>query len=350
MNEKRFERQLGESWPLVDWSNLTVVLAVSGGADSVALLRAMAAMLSAALEAGAMGPHRRLVVAHLNHALRGSESDADQAFVESICQQLGVDCQVGQGDVEALAQRQGDGLESAAREARYEFLLEVAHRVGARFVATAHTADDQAETILHRILRGTGIAGLAGISRTRRLSDAVTLIRPMLGFRRSDVLDYLQSLGQPFREDASNRELRFTRNRIRHDLLPKLADEYNSNVVDALLRLGHLAGESQAAMGLLAQGLMDEAVTDRSSREVGESVVVIDRELLSHQPRGMIREVLRLVWRENAWPEQAMGFEQWEMLAAMVSDDPNGEPVRVFPGEVRAEKKGGQLWLTRPLG
>ncbi len=342
MTKKPFERQLAQSWPLADWSGLTVVLAVSGGADSVALLRAMAAN-----RAAGMRPAGKLVAGHLNHALRGSDSDADQAFVESVCQRLGVDCQIGRGDVEALAARQGDGLEAAAREVRYQFLTDVAHRVGARFVVTAHTADDQAETILHRILRGTGIAGLAGISRTRRLSDAVTLIRPLLGVRRPDVVGYLQSLGQSFREDGSNRELKFTRNRIRRDLLPKLADEYNSNVVEALLRLGHLAGRSQATMEHLAQGLIDQAVTVRPSRSGRETVVVVECELLSTQPRTLIREVFRLLWRENNWPEQSMGFEQWDSLSTMAGGERKTERVRIFPGGVRAEKKGSQLALTR---
>ena len=349
MAEKQFERQLTESWPRADWGDLTVLLAVSGGADSVALLRAMAAIRAGMSGKSDSTPPGRLVVGHLNHHLRGSESDDDQAFVESICQQMGVRCEVGHCDVEALAQRQGDGLESAAREARYDFLLDAAHRLGARFVATAHTADDQAETILHRILRGTGIAGLAGISRVRRLSEATTLIRPLLGLRRSDVIAYLRSLGQTFREDTSNQELRFTRNRIRCDLLPKLADEYNANVIDALLRLGHLAGESQQALGILAQEIKGQVVVDRPSSGEDPPAVRIMCEGLSCQPPAMIREVLRLLWRENHWPEQAMGFEQWESLATMVSDDAQQEMVRMFPGQIRAEKKGGQLELTRPL-
>ena len=124
------------------------VVAVSGGADSVALLRALHTC------------HAALTVAHVNHQLRGEESDADEAFVRDLCAALGVECRVRSVDVTALAA--GDNLESTARRVRYEFFTEVANEVGAAWVATAHTADDQAETVLHRLIRGTGLQGLGG--------------------------------------------------------------------------------------------------------------------------------------------------------------------------------------------
>ena len=120
----------------------------------------------------------RVIAAHCNHQLRPAEADADEAFVVDLCRRLGVACEVGRA---ALDPDGGDGVEAAAREARYRFLEETADRVGARYVVTAHTADDQAETILHRILRGTGVGGLGGMSRTRPLGQA-TLLRPLLTF------------------------------------------------------------------------------------------------------------------------------------------------------------------------
>ena len=145
---------------------MTVLAAVSGGADSVALLRAVAA-----LKTGGAG---RLCVAHFNHKLR-DQADEDQQFVVALCKQIGLSCETGASDVAQLAANEGEGIEPAARRARYEFLKQAAGRVGARFVLTAHTADDQAETILHRIIRGTGIAGLAGMSRSRRLGQCHAL-------------------------------------------------------------------------------------------------------------------------------------------------------------------------------
>ena len=165
------ELKLAAAWPPSDWADVTVLVAVSGGGDSVALLRAMTA-----LETGGQG---RICVAHLNHQLR-PDADEDERFVVELSRRLGVACEVERVAVDRLAAQAGDGLEAAARSARYRFLEQAAGRLGARFVATAHTADDQAETILHRIVRGTGVRGLAGMARVRPLGHA-TLIRPLAG-------------------------------------------------------------------------------------------------------------------------------------------------------------------------
>ena len=125
-----------------------------------------------------------LYVAHLNHALRGSDADADEAWLKALCQRWNVPLELGRANVSEIAVQHGDGLEAAARTARYDFLRQTAERLGARFVATAHTSDDQVETVLHRLVRGTGLAGLAGIPITRPISPSVTLVRPLLDVRR----------------------------------------------------------------------------------------------------------------------------------------------------------------------
>ncbi|HEX5104177.1 MAG TPA: tRNA lysidine(34) synthetase TilS, partial [Pirellulaceae bacterium] len=197
--------KLATDWPPDEWRDVTVLVAVSGGADSVALLRGLH-QLKAAGEG-------RLVLAHFNHRLRGAESDADQALVEELARRLGLEAVVG------ARGREGEGergrSEESLRELRYEFLAAAADKVGARFVATAHTADDQVETVLMNVLRGTGLAGLAGIPRVRRLTDAATLIRPLLNVTRAEVLEYLHSLGQSYRDDATNQSADYTRNRVR---------------------------------------------------------------------------------------------------------------------------------------
>src|SRR5262249_48782964 len=134
-----------------------------------------------------------------------------------------------------------DGVEAAARQARYEFLAKTAHECGARYIATAHTADDQVETILFNVLRGTGLAGLAGIPRMRTLNESTTLIRPLLDFKRSEIISYLATLNQPYRDDETNQLLDYTRNRIRHDLIPILERDYNPRVRESLLRLAQAA-------------------------------------------------------------------------------------------------------------
>lgn len=328
----RLERRLAESWPPANWSDLTVVVAVSGGADSVALVRAMAALRLP-------GPGR-LVAAHFNHQLRAAADD-DEAFVVGLCRNLGVDCEVGRADVARRAAELGDGIEAAARQSRYEFLQATAERVGARYLATAHTADDQAETILHRVLRGTGLAGLAGIPRTRSLGQAVTLLRPMLGLRRADVAAYLAALEQPYRNDETNGDLALTRNRLRHELLPQLADQYNPQVTEALVRLGRLAGETQELIASLAAGLLE-----RCARSENVERLSIDCRPLIGQPPRLVREFLVLAWRAQGWPEQAMGFDEWERLAEFVLDSPAAQPRAVtLPGAIIARRTGWQATL-----
>ncbi|REK17705.1 MAG: tRNA lysidine(34) synthetase TilS [Planctomycetota bacterium] len=328
------ENRLAQAWPPPRWSPVGVLLAVSGGADSVALLRA-------ALARKAPGPGR-LVVAHVHHGLRGAEADADEAFVRQLCDELDVACEVGRADVAQLAATEGDGVEAAARAARYAFLQETAGRLGARYVATAHTADDQAETILHRIVRGTGLAGLSGMETSRELCEGVALVRPLLFVRRVEVIDYLSALDQPFREDTSNRDESFTRNRLRRSLLPQLAADYNPGVVEALLRLGRLAGDAQRLIAAQAERLHTDAV-----REEGSATVVVDCPSLAGVDDYLVRELLMLIWRKRRWPQQVMGLAHWEQLAAMV--DPGASETRKsFPHGVDARRTGEQLVLTRP--
>jgi tRNA(Ile)-lysidine synthase len=336
-----FERKLAAAWPPQVWHEVSVLVAVSGGSDSVALLRAMTA-----LKTGGQG---RLWAAHFNHRLRGGESEADEAFVVDLCRRLSIPCDVRRAAAGQMAGDPSRGLESAARTARYDFLQQAAARLGARYVVTAHTADDQAETILHRIIRGTGIAGLAGMARARPLGPAATLIRPLLGFRRVELFEYLDDTGQSYRSDSSNADVRFTRNRIRHHLLPGLARRFNSGVVEAVLRLGSLAGEVQAVVERLVEGL-----AERSLIEEGPDMARIRMAPLAGEPRYLVRELLVSVWRRLDWPLQAMGFAQWELLAEMISasqDDRLTTPRKqMFPGQVLAETHTEQLVLLRMGG
>src|SRR5262249_45357023 len=140
-------------------------------------------------------------------------------------------------NVAARARAAGDNLESTARRVRYAWLTTVAREAGASWVATGHTADDQAETVLHRLLRGTGLKGLCGIPARRPLAAGVQLLRPLLHTRKYELLAFLEALGQDYRRDSSNADLALVRNRIRHELLPHLAAAYNPAVVSALCRL-----------------------------------------------------------------------------------------------------------------
>jgi len=333
-----FEDRLAEAWPPASWGGYCVLLAVSGGPDSMALLRAMHALASP-------GPSR-LAVAHFNHRLRGRESDADEAFVAESAKRLHLPCETGHPPRETITPSGGEGLEAAARRARYRFLTHAAARLGARFVAVAHTADDQAETILHRIVRGTGIDGLSGMCRARPLSEATTLIRPLLGFRRAEVRSYLDDIGQPYRLDATNLDLRRTRSRIRHSLLPELAANFNPDVIGAVLRLGSLAGDLQSVV----RGIVDQRL-EHGLVSCDADEACLDTNRLKETPRYLLRELFIELWRRQGWPRRHMGFSEWEFLAATCTHGtrgPRGVKMRhTLPGRILLEADASIVRLRR---
>ena len=310
----------------------SLLLAVSGGPDSVALLRGVLNLRP--LE------HGPLAVAHFNHGLR-VDAAVDQDFVHALCTSLGVVCEVGQADRNLCQQTAGVGLEAAARQARYRFLSAQAENLRITHVLTAHTADDQAETVLHRILRGTGLRGLKGIERARPLNERCQLVRPLLDVSRREVVDYLASIGQTARQDPTNAQTKQTRNRIRNELIPLLKRDFNPDVDQALLRLGRLAGEVGAITNeLVAQGLRDYV-------ESTEDFVAIQATGMARLSPYLIRQVLARVWQLRHWPEREMDHAQWLTLERMIVE---GRPTaRSLPGGVRAKRQGEQLTLTRPV-
>jgi tRNA(Ile)-lysidine synthase len=342
------EEQVAQAWSAADWADVHVVAAVSAGADSVAMLRLLLALKS---HSGGSGS---VYVAHVNHQLRGADAAADQAWLESLCLRLGVPLEVSTVDVAALAADEGDGWEAAARQARYELLCATAERLGARFVAAAHTADDQVETVLHHILRGTGLAGLAGMPPVRPLSSTVSLVRPLIGVSRRNVLQYLADIGQDFRTDATNADARFTRNRLRHELVPLVREKFNPEIDAALLRLAQQAAEAQQVIADLAAELFSRCVEVRShSRQQGDAEhgsravsVRINCRLLAGQPPMLVRELCRMTWVRTGWPLQAMGFSQWCELAQFAIG--GGGPPLNLPGNVRAQRDGDVLVLSVP--
>jgi len=213
----------------------SVVVGLSGGADSVALLHALTAL----------GRHRgfTVVAAHLDHGLR-PDSAADAAFCRELCEALGIPFRTRRADVAARRRAEGGGLEEAARRERHAFLRVVKEDEGASWIALAHTRDDQAETVLLRLLRGAGGLGLSAM-RPR----AGDLLRPMLSLSRRDVLDHLAARALSWREDASNADLAIARNRVRHELIPYLERHFNPAVREALARSAALLAEDADVLG-----------------------------------------------------------------------------------------------------
>ncbi|MCM2356667.1 MAG: tRNA lysidine(34) synthetase TilS [Geobacteraceae bacterium] len=224
-----------------------VIVAVSGGADSVALLDILASLQPLRLN---------LIVAHLNHSLRGAESDGDEAFVRELAARYGLPCEAGRADVRELSRREKLSLEEAGRVARHAFLRRLAAQYRADAIALAHHADDQAETVLMRLLRGAGATGLAGIAP--KTGDK--LVRPLLGVTRREIEAYLRRRGLVYRTDSSNAETKFLRNRVRHELLPALAT-YNPSIRDRLVA---------TAEALAADEALLEEITDAAFARHGE--------------------------------------------------------------------------------
>lgn len=326
-----FEDQLAKSWPPSRWRDVGVVLAVSGGADSVALLRAIVAL--------AKGSDSSLFVAHFNHRTR-SQADEDEEFVRTLCKQHGLTCRYGLPEQD-LGSVDGAGFEEAARAARYDFLRRSAQSIGARYIVTAHTADDQAETVLHRIIRGTGIAGLAGIPRTRELAEGLTVIRPLLHIRRRECVDYLAALKQQYRTDSSNADRRYTRNRLRHDLLPEMAD-YNDDIHGALTRLSGLASEASEVVDTLVEQLLIERL---SPSERDDIELTCDR--LEEVHPFLVREMIKAAWTRKQWPLQDMSYGKWEQLASLALGTTEDSTQVCLPSGVRAKRIGASLQLVR---
>jgi len=212
-----------------------VAAAVSGGADSVALL---CLLLELRAELGIV-----LSVAHVNHKLRGEESDEDERFVSKLAREHGLELYVREAPIDDAGR--SSGIEAVARELRYDFFRELTLEGRVAKIATAHTLDDQAETVLLRIFRGTGIRGLSSIhprivfeEQGREFGE---VLRPLLGFRCAELQEFLRERGQSWREDSSNRDIAFLRNRVRHRLLPIIGEEFGEAVIEHMGELAEIA-------------------------------------------------------------------------------------------------------------
>jgi tRNA(Ile)-lysidine synthase len=259
-----------------------VVAAVSGGADSVFLLHSLS-QLAPRLNATLAG------VAHLNHKLRGDASEEDERLVACMAKSLGVPYY----REEARLIQTGGNLEQACRRARLEFFSNLIREGKADRIATGHTRDDQAETVLFRMLRGSGLTGLAGILPV----TGEGLIRPLLNTSRAQIEEFLNARGIPWREDASNSDPRFARNRIRHTLLPQLEREWNPDLRESLARIADLAGEEERSWRAKIEGLFQKMLAGKTAVERCGGVE-ISTDALSRLPKAVARRLVRRLIRQ----------------------------------------------------
>lgn len=312
---KQLLNEIAIQWPVRNWQDLGVVVGCSGGADSVGLVSSLATLRSRSTPSQSTqielhgDPARSargfLVVGHFNHRLRGEQSDADQSLVEDLCQRLKLSCRVAGCD---SVHRD----EATMRDQRMRFLIDTAKATGARYVALAHSADDNVETILHHLMRGTGPAGLSGMSHARPLDQDLVLVRPLLRTKRELIRSALTTRGISWREDASNLDPAYRRNWIRHEVLPLIESRY-PRAVEAIGRA--IDGQQQwrrvidrlAANWLEQNQLADQPVTLRRDESLEAAVAVAAAQRL---------------WHQQGWPRRSMNQSHWTRLAETLGSQP----------------------------
>lgn len=319
---------------------MRVAVGLSGGADSVALLRVLA---DRGRELGIV-----LHAAHLHHGLRGTEADADLAFARELAAALGVPFREQHVDTAAEAQpapgKPGETIEEAARRLRYAWFRRLMAEVPLDAVATAHTLDDQAETVLARLLRGAWTEGIAGIHPVVAHPEG-QILRPLLATRREAVEAYLHALHQPWREDTTNRHLTYTRNRIRHELLPML-ETWNPQLRTHLAQMAALARDEeewwQREVGRVApQLLMPGKPVRGGGRAAGEGLA-LDRTRLAALPVALQRRLLR---HAAATLGASLDFEGTEAVRLLALGGKAGQKRELAQG-LRAERTPRELRLT----
>lgn len=264
--------------------NDAVLVALSGGPDSVALFEGLLRLrkeLSFSLTA-----------AHLNHRLRGAESDEDERFVRSLAERRKAPLIVEARQVGRMREKKGGSLEEIAREVRYAFLRRAAGKCGANKIALGHNLDDNVETFLMNLFRGAGLKGLSGMPLVRREGRFV-VIRPLLEVTREEILSFLKKEKLAYREDRSNRDMTYTRNRIRHRLLPSLEKEYNPQIRRVLIETAGRLKEVEEGVSALFDGLAKECVRGQRGK------VQVKTASLRAQPRSLGKEFLRRVVKER---------------------------------------------------
>lgn len=308
-----------------------VLVGVSGGADSVVLLHMLASWRAK------LG--LSLCVVHVDHQLR-AESAREAAWVQQLATRLEIPFIAQRCDVRSLCAEHGWSLEDGARRARYQCFAAAAAQFSVHVLALAHTADDQAETVLMRLLRGSGLTGLGGIPMTRLL-ERVRVVRPLLSVWRQEILAYLQQQELSCQDDASNADVRFTRNRIRHQLLPLLERDYNPRTKSALVQLAEQCRDDSAYLEHLAGRHWKRLAKVSRSGEISIAVHSLARQAISLQ-RYLVRRAVREVRGELTEFE----FRHWLEIESLLQDASIGA-IAHLPGGVRVSRQAERVVFTR---
>lgn len=297
--------------------NDRILIGISGGPDSVTLF----SLIFNANRTKKI--YSKLYLAHLNHLLRGEESEQDEQFVIEFAKRSNVPIIVEKRDIKRIVKAGKLSLEEAAREERYRFLKTVAEKVNANVVAVGHTADDNAETILHRIIRGTGILGLNGMRPKRRITrgSSIQLVRPLLFSRRKDIKAYLKEMGLSYRIDSTNLETDKFRNRIRVELIPLLEKKYNARVTESLIKLGEIASQNNDFLISHVDSLTKELFLYKE-KETGAppNEILIDISKLRETPTILQQLIIKEALVKLGIPLRKFGHKQYKEILCFIKN------------------------------
>ncbi len=311
----------------------SIVIAVSGGADSVCMVYLLK-RINKELSNG-----RKIYLAHLNHKLRGAEADGDAEFVKNLAFELDLPLLIKEVDINKLANELQGSVEEIARNERYNFLKNSAESVEAPYIATAHTADDNAETMLQRIVRGTGLLGLRGIMPKRLIAQDsdIMLIRPLLSLWKDEILDYLKQNKISYRIDSSNFEKKHFRNKIRLELIPLLEEGYNKQVKKALINLSEIAGKSCDMVNDISTNALKNVVL-----ETNDNQFVLDNNALANETDIVIQNIVMELLGKLNTPLKQIGNVHYNDIVNFVKGC-NHKALRNLPGGLKLFKRDARL-------
>lgn len=296
-----------------------IIVGVSGGPDSISLLHVLHSISGKFLI--------NIHAAHLNHMLRGREADLDTEYVKSFCEKMGIPCSVKYVDVNRLSQQTGLSLEEAGRKARYDFFSDLAGEIGATKIALAHNMNDQAETILMRIMRGTGIDGLCGIKPVR---DGM-YIRPLIEIPRSEIEKYCKENNLTPRIDRTNLEPVYTRNKIRLELIPYIKENFNSRIEYSLSLMSRLLSEDNDFLNEYVNNIYETIA------EKDKGKVLIDVNLLKPYTVSIKKRIIRKAISEAKGNLIGIENKHVELSLSIAEEGSTGAAVEL-PGEIKAQK------------
>ncbi len=303
----------------------SVIAGISGGPDSITMLRVLAELKEEY--------SLNILVAHLDHKFRGEESSEDRRFCEGLAKGYGIEIISEEIDVPRISREKGISPEEAARFARYDFFKRIAKERGITKIAVGHTRDDQAETVLMRIIRGTGMKGMGGISPVKDM-QGFKIIRPLIELSRKEVEGFISEAGLKFRIDSSNKKTIFTRNKIRLGLIPYLEKEFNPNIKEVLANM---------AENLQVEDEFLERYAKRKSKgmsKVRDRAITIDLKKFKKQPEAIRKRILRAVFEELKGDLRRLTYQHWKEIEGLISERPVNSIVDLPAGISIVKSKG----------